>query len=171
MEATGLAADHKRSDRKRKGPGRDSTSAKAIEVNAQHAKWAQDRLQGLSYRYIGARDGVSPGTVHSGVVHHMERTVGEPIAELRAKELRALEELLEMTLQAIEAGAIERIEQLRKILADRRKLLGLDAPTKVEVKPESETVDVEQLRALLRPLGWDIVPIAIETTGEEAKSE
>ncbi len=170
METMSVPADPKPTDRKkRKGPGRTATSGKAIETLDRHAQWVRDRLQNLSLRAISERDRVSPSTVHEAVSRAMERTIAEPTAALRAKELQALEALLEMAMGAEDCTDLERVYAVLKVIERRHKVLGIDAPMKVEAKLETETVDVEQLRALLRPLGWDIVPLAIETTGEEAK--
>ena len=74
----------------------------------------------------------------------------------------------EMLRAKYQEGDARGFAAVGKLLAD---VSGANAPTKLEAKLEYESVDIEQLRALLRPLGWDIVPLAIETQGEEAKAE
>lgn len=147
-----------------KGPGRDSTSGKAIATAQRHAEWLQKRLEGWSYRRIGDHYGVQDSTVHEAVTKELKAIRREPAAELQAFELEALERLIAMTMDAVEAGEIERIEQLRKLLADRRKLLGLDAPSKLQVSTAPEDMwrsvrewlasPTPELEAALKEAGW-----------------
>lgn len=187
-----------------KGPGRDSTSAKAIEVAQRHAKWLELRLSGKSYRAIAELEGVEDSTVHEAVTRRLRQTVAEPSEALRVLELQRLDALLESVwdtatgslvakleeraeslaseakppnseaihaiIDAVVRAQLQATEQARKVLADRRRMLGLDAPMKVDIQ-SAPTVEVtlEELRKLLNTMGYDVVPLdgAIVTTGTE----
>lgn len=90
--------------------------------------------------------------------------------ELLDAELAELDALLEVARDALKAAKksdpkalLDAIESVRKLLADRRKFLGSDAPAKQETTVRTETVDPEELRKLLLPLGWDLVRVGKET--------
>lgn len=154
----------KGSQRGRRGPGKDTTSAKSIEVVSRHAQWVRDRLAHMSYRAIAARDGVDVATVHEAVKRALARTVDEPTQELRAVELEQLDELIRTVWKAALSGDLESWEAARKGMADRRKMLGLDAPQKLEISrnPEELWASVREwlrsptpeLEAALREAGW-----------------
>lgn len=147
---------------KRRGPGKDTTSAKAIATAERHAEWLRLRKAGKTYRAIAADQGVTPSTVQEAVVKLVRAVREEPAADLRAFELEALDGLIEEATKALEAppgvdddgnvvsvDPLPAIEQLRKLRADRRKMLGLDAPQKVEVSTPPREQQWERVRAWL----------------------
>lgn len=147
-----------------KGPRRDETGSRAIQTAARHAKWLEARRHGQSYRAIAAEHGVHHSTVEEAVAAALAAVRGEPSEALREFELGALDELIERTWDAVCDGELDKIEMLRKLRADRRKFLGLDAATKVE--GIAQTVTLEELRSTLNAMGYDIVPLK-ETNGTE----
>jgi hypothetical protein len=151
--------------RRHKGPGRDSTSAKAIATADRHAEWIQARRRGKSYRAIAAESGVAHSTVEEAVAKALKAIRVEPAEELRALELESLDELIEKAWDAVCDGELERLEELRKLRGDRRKFLGLDAPAKTMdvTPPREQTVErvrgllmnpTEEFAALLAETGW-----------------
>lgn len=48
----------------------------------------------------------------------------------------------------------------------RAKVFGVMAPKQVEVSHQPVEVDIDELRAILRPMGYDIVALARDTEGE-----
>lgn len=158
----------------RKGPGRDSTSSKAIATAERHAEWLDRRKQGWTYRRIAAHYKVQDSTVQEAVAKMLQAIRVEPAIELRAFELEALDDLIDQALRDVEEGA-DRIELIRKLRADRRKMLGLDAPQKLEITaPPREqmwetirgwlTQPTPELEQVLHECGWHKV---VETKGEE----
>lgn len=133
----------------RRGPGRDSTSADAIATAKRHGEWVQARIKGKTYRAIAEESGVHHSTVEEAVSKALRMVRVEPAEELRELELQALDGLIERAWEALCDGELERIEELRKLRADRRKFLGLDAPSKtLDVTPPREQT-IERVRGLL----------------------
>jgi hypothetical protein len=134
------------------------------------------RTAGATYRQIAERLGVSLSTAHACVTRGLDRTRREPAEQLRALELERLDRLqVEATkvLAArhviVQAGKVvvdqdtgmpytdhgpilTAIRTLVQVQESRRKLLGLDAPVKVDARVL--TVDqmdarIDELEALL----------------------
>jgi len=154
---------------RRKGPGRDSSSAKAIATAERHAEWVEKRKHGWTYRRIAAEYSVAPSTVEEAVSRCLLAVREEPARELRALELEALDDLIDQTLDdlIVADDVITRLacrEAVRKFRADRRKLLGLDAPQKLEVSRSPEELwgsvkewlksPTPELEAALKEAGW-----------------
>jgi hypothetical protein len=154
---------------KRRGPGRDTTSAKAISVAERHAEWLKLRKQGKPYREIAREAGVAVSVVHEAVAKQVRAVRAEPAADLLAFEVEANDALIERAYAEFEgASEVEQrlaiVEQLRKLRADRRKMLGLDAPQKVEVSAPRETLwervrgwlndPTPELEQVLAGCGW-----------------
>ncbi len=143
----------------------------------RHAKWLELRKKGLTFRAIAADEGVSPNAVFEAVHGALKAIREEPAAELRQLELERLDALLRSVwdqavgelgekdgdtpemLEARVSRHLDSLEAARKLLADRRKILGLDAPTKVEQTHELTTIELPELKALLNSMGYDIVPL------------
>lgn len=150
--------------RRPKVSGRGTSSPKGIETTKRHAEWLQRRIEGWSYRRIAEHYGVQDSTVWEAVTKELKAIRREPAEELRQLELEALDALIDQALTAVEAGDLERIEQVRKLRADRRKMLGLDAPQKLEVSAPREELwarvrawlasPTPELEAVLKELGW-----------------
>lgn len=155
----------------RKGPGRDSTSASAIETRNRHASWVRARLAGQTYREIAEAEEVAISTVQEAVVRRLHETVAEPCADLRAVEVARLDAQLGRLTAATAIPAEDEVihakaEELLLKVADRRaKLLGLDAPTKLQdVTPPREEIaatvmallenPTEEFAKMLEKTGW-----------------
>lgn len=155
---------------KHKGPGRDSSSAEAIAVAERHAKWLGMRKRGKSYRAIAADEGVTTNAVFEAVHGALKLIRTEPAEELRAMELEALDDEIDRVLGVVAtATEVSEVlacsEQIRKHRADRRKILGVDAPTKsIDLTPKhEETVatvvallenPTEEFAKMLSDAGW-----------------
>lgn len=70
-------------------------------------------------------------------------------------------EALQPAIDAVARAQLLAVEGARKLLADRRRMLGLDAPIKVE-PVASQVIELEELRRLLNSMGYDIVPLPPE---------
>lgn len=144
-----------------KGPRRDSTSADAIETAQRHAEWFKLRLAAKSYREIAELHGVHHSTVQEAISRRLKETLAEPANELRELELGRLDALIDTawteatSLTATDGKEhgtkLAYMEQVRKLLADRRKMLGLDAPSKVQ--HSFERLSDEELAAELEKAG------------------
>lgn len=163
----------------RKGPGRDYSSAEAISTAERHAEWLRKRKSGMTYRAIAAEAGVAPNAVWEAVTNALKEVRGEPAEELLKLELERIDSLIETvwpvatcTLdpahfddqEQFEEGSrtrLDYIEQARKLLADRRKLLGVEGATKVQHSFEGLSDD--DLAKRLAELG---VQVNIKGSGE-----
>lgn len=140
------------------------------------------RLRSRGYSYIEIADELdysSPGDAHNGVERALARAVIEPAEELRAHMLAQLDAMQKTALGVLEtdhytvsAGRVMQLQDengalvpiiddgpvlaalhtLLKIMERRAKLMGLDAPAKMEVvtfdaiEAEMERLDAEIAR-------------------------
>lgn len=143
----------------------------------------------MSLRAIAAQEGVHPETVREAVLRAITLYKKPPAQARIQMEEHRLDSLLESVwdwatgdvavllagkLTPAKIGALldrrlHAIEQARKILADRRRFYGVESPA--EKSSETSEIDFSELKSLLRDAGYEIVPIARDTTGEEVKGE
>jgi hypothetical protein len=93
------------------------------------------RLAGYSHREIAAQLGVAPSSAYKRVRHALDeinKTNLESAEQLRALELLRLDELLNALWDTAIAGDLRAVDRVLKVMERRAKLLGLDAPVKVE---------------------------------------
>lgn len=118
----------------RDGRTQNKKTGQAEAIAARQAKAIELRKSGASYRAIGRVLGCSEATAHRDVRKALRRIIA--FGDRQAEEYRQLE--LER-LDAIQLGVWLRMrtgdphaaDVARKVSESRRKLLGLDAPTKV----------------------------------------
>jgi hypothetical protein len=126
------------------------------------------RRAGLTYRQIGARLGISPAQAHKRVARTLDRTRREPGDALRELELERLDALQVRLTQVLErdhltvsAGrvvttggddgqavpllddgpTIAAAQALVRVQESRRRLLGMDAPERHDVRAQVHSVD------------------------------
>lgn len=111
------------------------------------------RKAGASYRDIGAQLGVSHKTVHEDVQ--------DVLAELAEQRLASAAEYVTLELERLDAAQLALFQHLDsgdpqivnawvKVSESRRRLLGLDAPTKVaQTNPDGTPTDYAQLRTVV----------------------
>ena len=121
---------------------KESKEQKEIKINIA----LDHRLKGLSYREIANEMGVHSGTAH-GYVQAAIRIIQEKYTE-KADALVTLErqklDLLEVGLiKATREGDVKAATAMLKIMERRAKLLGLDEPSKSEVKVDAVDVVVK----------------------------
>jgi hypothetical protein len=105
------------------------------EAIAERQARAMDlRKRGKSFRYIGRELGVNEATacrdVHA-VVEALNEMALDDADTYRRMELERLDALLDAITPKVQRGDAFAIDTARKLSESRRKLLGLDAPTKV----------------------------------------
>jgi DNA-binding CsgD family transcriptional regulator len=135
--------------------GRFVRSTAEIEHDAEAARL---RGEGLTYAAIGRRLGISKAHAWEAVHRVFRDTLTEPAEQARAVELARLETLHDKAMEVLEGqhvtvsnGQIVRLDgqplpdsgpvlaainTLVKVGESRRKLLGLDAPSRVSVDAE-----------------------------------
>lgn len=125
--------------------------AKSPEVQERIAMALAMRTRGASYREIGSALGMSTGNTYKMIQKALTEIIAEPAENLRKLELEKLDRLERIASDILGeqyehvaangklAGVLDprprlmAIDRLLKVGESRRKLLGLDAPTQVEV--------------------------------------
>lgn len=127
--------------------GRYVPSSKTAERVAEALRMRRDCM---TYAAIGEALGVSEETAGQWVREALEKRIQEPLEDVRRMELARLDHLYELALkvtqrehaklyQGVDTGyrddgpLLAAIDRLIKVSESRRKLLGMDAPTQVEV--------------------------------------
>jgi predicted transcriptional regulator len=137
------------------------------------------RRKGCSYPKIADELGVSLSTAYRYVNHELERLAkerrieGEKVLEI---ELARLDRLTEAIMDRAEAGSLDHMEAVLKLMDRRAKLLGLNAPNRNihEIDDKRALPDVElynRTRALLLRLqaaGHDVGDRLLELSPFEA---
>lgn len=110
--------------------------------SAQRAQGAKSREQaldlrraGLSYQRIGEKMGISLARAHQLVTKAMESTHAAITAgadQLRAEEIARLDGMLEKLWPKARRGEVSAVDRVLKIGERRAKLLGIEAPVRIE---------------------------------------
>lgn len=104
----------------------------------RRAKAVEMRKLGFTYQKIGDELGVSLAGAHKTVMtalKQLNEQTAEGAEEIRRLELERLDEWLVRVAKEIQNGrALPAIDRGIRIMDRRAKLLGLDAPTKLEVR-------------------------------------
>ncbi len=133
------------------GARRDRTDAASLATRERHATWIELRRKGWTYQAIAdaERPPVVKSSVHEAVAKYLKETIEEPAAELRQLELERLDALLREVSERIETpnsnesgdDKLKAIEVALKLGDQRARLLGLNAPTKIQdVTPPREAM-------------------------------
>lgn len=130
-------------------------------LNERARMAAELRVQGHGYDEIAAHIGVSVDEVHKLIRDELDRQIGTEVADIELARMLDLERLDE-ALNAIWEGVIEgnriAIETMLKLQQARAKLLGLDAPIRIDIEqqvrrqaaemgldPESAVLEVQEI--------------------------
>lgn len=99
------------------------------------------RLSGHSYREIAHKLSISLETAHRWVNEWSEEyklQTAESQQSARSDSIARLDDALKAISKAVQAGDTDAINTMLKIEAQRAKLLGLEAPTKIEADVKAE---------------------------------
>lgn len=102
------------------------------------------RLAGATLEEIADKLGVTPpavGKMLRRAITLWQQETEADVSELRALQYARLEKLLMNTVARIEDEGLSAIEAARKVLADERKLLGLDAPVRTDITTNGESLN------------------------------
>lgn len=120
------------------------------EVNKRRLEAMRLRRAGLSYHSIAEKLGVSPSQAYDDVMHHirkLNRELKEETPELRAIEAARLDRCLEILEPKIETS-VDAMETYLKVIAQRRRLFGLDAPTVKQIEIDDKRTEAKRLSAV-----------------------
>jgi hypothetical protein len=124
------------------------TSEKRLSEAARQTQALELRKAGVGFEVIAQRLGYrSASGAYYAVMAALKRTQQEPADEVRVLALQRLDRLLFAVWQKALSGDLECIDRALKIEARRAKLLGLDAPEKVDIE--------WRIRLMARSLGLD----------------
>lgn len=149
----------KRSDRKGltvprvpKGYGTKAAAALAQSTERRQQVW-QLRLKGLSLSQIGAALGITKQSAHA----LLENALHDAAAEHKAMasrwielELARLDELHAALHHKALAGDHQAVDAIGRLMARRAKLLGLDAPDRVDHTSGGKPLDTARLELASR---------------------
>jgi hypothetical protein len=146
---------------------------------ARDAEAAKLRGQGLSYRAIARQmEYASVSSAHDAVQRAFRDTLAEPAEQARAVELARLEDAHDAALTVLlrehitvshgrvvkdddgnviidDAPVLQAVDRIRALSESRRKLLGLDAPSRVSVDAEHLGQEVADLLNALTEAATD----------------
>ena len=109
------------------------STSRAIVTAERRQKVAMLRKAGATQQAIADALGVSKATVCRDLEHLLEQLTIGPAQELVAWELAMINDAQKAIWQKVQQGHLGAGENFRKLSESRRKLLGLDAPTKVDL--------------------------------------
>jgi hypothetical protein len=114
-----------------------TTSPLKINAREHEEKAISLRLAGLSYQRIGDAIGITPSGAKRCVDRVLARIVkstNETAEQVKQEELLRLDEMQFALYPLAKRGDIKATETILKIQQRRAKLLGLDAPEKLQVE-------------------------------------
>jgi len=118
----------------------------ALRQNERRALAVQLRLAGKTYEEIAARLGVGRSAAYRIISRELVRRAKEDgiqLEQLRALELGRLDEMQAALWPKVQAGIVDAILGVLRILERRARLLGLDSPARHEVAgPEGGAINV-----------------------------
>ena len=122
-------------------PGESKTSPRRIRVRERQAQALELRKAGASFDQIAAQLGYhSKQAAHFAVKTGLAAIIREPAEELRALDLRRLDQILLVLWRRVQEGDLAAIDRVFKALERRAALLGLDAPARTQVQAEVASV-------------------------------
>ena len=109
------------------------------------------RLEGLSYRAIADKMGVYPGTAHiyvQAAIKLIQKEYTDKATALVTLERQKLDRLEVGLIKSTREGDVKAATVMLKIMERRAKLLGLDEPSKSEVKVDAVDVVIKAPKGL-----------------------
>lgn len=119
-----------------------------IRLAEEQAEALKLRATGMTYRQIAEQQGVHESTAKRRVDSALAATVQEPADELRTLEAHRLDLLFQIAAQQASNGKLVAIDRCLAIMDRRAKLLGLDAPIRIEEHVITEDAVDAEIRRL-----------------------
>lgn len=113
--------------------GKRLSSKRTGELDARRSRALNLRLAGLTYREIADREDVSVRTAYNDVQAALKLTLQEPADSVRAQELARLDRMQRSVWPQVLSGDVKAGEYLLKVMDRRARLLGLDAPRRIDI--------------------------------------
>lgn len=125
-----------------------SATPALIRLAQEQAEALRLRATGQTYRQIAEYQGVHESTAKRRVDSALAATVQEPADELRTLEAHRLDLLFQIAANQAANGKLVAIDRCLTIMERRARLLGLDAPMRVEQHVINEDVIDQEIRRL-----------------------
>jgi hypothetical protein len=122
------------------------TGPKAAEIAERRQKALALRLQRWSYPKIARVLKVSIGTAFGDVDAAIKDIPREEADRLREVEMHSLDEVESRLWRRFEAGDTSAADKILKVKERRARMLGLDAPAKMEFEGEPVRVVMEYVK-------------------------
>lgn len=126
------------------GRGESMASERRLKARQTKRDALELKMSGATYAAIAEQLGITRSSAHKAVQTAMREMIAEPAEEVRRMEITRLDRMaVPFWLVVIAQGStlIERrlaVETLLKIMDRRARLLGLDAPIKIDYTRELE---------------------------------
>lgn len=121
------------------------TSGKRITAAERRKKAVQMRISGATYDDISKALGVSRPAAYNSVKTALQETklkMAESVDELREIERERLERLILAVMPKAMSGDVKAVDSVRRLSESLRRLLGLDAPDKIEFNWRDEAKEI-----------------------------
>ena len=116
------------------GNKNEPTRPENIAIKQKHLKAMELRKAGLSFAAIAAKLGyANPSCAQFAVRSCLKSIIEEPAREVRDMEVARLDDMLLSIWGEVRKGHLGAHDRALKIMERRAKLLGLDAPTKIDL--------------------------------------
>jgi FtsZ-binding cell division protein ZapB len=139
------------------------------ETARRRAQVLQARLAGATFEQIGRQLGVTTQRAHQLYADALRGTVQEPSNSLRDLELGRLDQVTLKLNQALQDDrqVVAAALALVRVSESRRKLLGLDAPTKVQAQVQAEVYSIDALDEELKRLNQQLTQEAPDLAAQQ----
>lgn len=118
-----------------RGKGESEASVRRANAAERQRQALELRKAGAGYQQIADKLGfASPSGAHKAVLSAIRKTLQEPADDVRKLEVERLDKYLLALAPQIANGNQGAIDRALRIQERRARLLGLDAPAKVEIK-------------------------------------
>lgn len=112
-----------------------NTSERMITAAERQVQALALRKAGVSYEQIASALGYASGSGAYQAVHRaLRKMLKEPAEEVRDLEVARLDEMLRALWPGVQAGEPKKVLAALRVMERRAKLLGLDAPAKIDVR-------------------------------------
>lgn len=133
--------------------GRPRGQAPKPEVLEKERQVVALRAQGRTWLQIAEEVGYAdPSGSRDAYMRAASRVVADDINEMRTLELQRLDNIQSAHWLNAMGGDVPAANLVLKVIESRRKLLGLDAPTNINVKAEVISYDPDSIQAELARL-------------------
>ena len=131
-------------------PGESKTSKRRLTAYKRQLAALELRESGHTYSEIAAELGYAgPPGAYKAIMTVLRETQQEPSDRVRAIELRRVDRLMKVYWPAALTGNIDHANMVRQLMRDRARLLGLDAPIKVQHLDPEDRAEAKRLAVRL----------------------